>query len=202
MDISVISSAYHLYNTLVLFTATDDTNNGGYDDQYQNPSDLVEAVDLRMKFDDGYDFISTTPRTTTSATKKPVIPTSKATPKQMTVLSREERNKQSKEPKTSHPPLNIQYNPVTKPQENKPVSQIPPKISSGNISSTKRETPPISKQLVRLRGGQRANEGYVEMRGLKEWGLVCDKHGEWTITEANIICKQLGYERYNHSSFY
>ncbi|XP_054258708.1 uncharacterized protein LOC128983440 [Macrosteles quadrilineatus] len=174
--------------------ATDDTNNGGYDDQYQNPSDLVEAVDLRSKFDDGYDFISTTPRTTTSATKKPAIPTSQATPKQMTVLSREERNKQSKEPKTSHPPLNIQYNPVTKPQENKPVSQIPPKISSGNIS-TKRETTPISKQLVRLRGGQRANEGYVEMRGLKEWGLVCDKHGEWTITEANIICKQLGYER-------
>lgn len=84
-----------------------------------------------------------------------------------------------------------------KPQESNPSTSKIPSIPSRKNISSRNEPPPISKQLARLRGGQKASEGYLEMRGLKEWGIVCDKHNQWTITEANIVCKQLGYERYD-----
>ena len=53
---------------------------------------------------------------------------------------------------------------------------------------------PPSGQNVRLRGGRAPYVGYVELFRGGEWGLVCDS-GSWTMKEAEIVCKQLGFER-------
>ena len=41
-------------------------------------------------------------------------------------------------------------------------------------------------------GGATASEGYVEIYLNGEWGRVCSD--EMGIDEANVICKQLGYD--------
>ena len=40
-------------------------------------------------------------------------------------------------------------------------------------------------------------EGYLEVRGGKDqpWGHVCDTIDQWTIQEATIICRHLGFTR-------
>ena len=44
---------------------------------------------------------------------------------------------------------------------------------------------------VRLRGGSKPNEGYVEIKRDETWGGVCDdKVGK---PEADVICRMLGY---------
>ncbi|XP_011630840.1 uncharacterized protein LOC105422952 isoform X2 [Pogonomyrmex barbatus] len=55
---------------------------------------------------------------------------------------------------------------------------------------------PISGQTVRLRNGSGPNNGYVEVQGiLPGWGIVCDSRNSWTLKEAHILCRQLGYIR-------
>ncbi|XP_014478092.1 PREDICTED: uncharacterized protein LOC106746246 isoform X2 [Dinoponera quadriceps] len=55
---------------------------------------------------------------------------------------------------------------------------------------------PISGQVIRLRGGTGPNDGYVEVQGaLPGWGIVCDSRNSWTLKEAHIVCRQLGYTR-------
>lgn len=50
---------------------------------------------------------------------------------------------------------------------------------------------------MRLRGGSSNINGYVEVQGIEPgWGVVCDtKHG-WTLKEANLVCRQLGFTRF------
>lgn len=49
---------------------------------------------------------------------------------------------------------------------------------------------------VRLRGGVTPQEGYVEVMGPgSKWGSVCDKPANWTVEEASVVCRMLGYER-------
>ena len=50
-------------------------------------------------------------------------------------------------------------------------------------------------QLVHLADGRTANEGRVIVRPTvhAEWGTVCDDH--WNLTDANVVCRQLGYSR-------
>ncbi|XP_026679374.1 uncharacterized protein LOC103509181 [Diaphorina citri] len=54
---------------------------------------------------------------------------------------------------------------------------------------------PNSGQMVRLRGGSRPSEGFLELKSSvgTDWGLVCDKPNGWSMEEANVICRQLGY---------
>ncbi|XP_075216413.1 uncharacterized protein LOC142321844 isoform X2 [Lycorma delicatula] len=55
---------------------------------------------------------------------------------------------------------------------------------------------PVSRQYVRLRGGTKPHEGFLELQTTSPgWGIVCDKENSWSIQEANVVCKQLGYER-------
>lgn len=51
--------------------------------------------------------------------------------------------------------------------------------------------------MIRLRGGSGPHDGYVEVQGTNPgWGIVCDSRNGWTLKEAHVVCKQLGYTRY------
>ncbi|XP_034936416.1 uncharacterized protein [Chelonus insularis] len=76
-----------------------------------------------------------------------------------------------------------------------PVYYVPPVNSLHQHDNSKLITP-ASGQILRLRGGSSARDGYVEVQGIQAgWGVVCDTKYGWTIKEANIICRQLGFTR-------
>ncbi|XP_046667977.1 uncharacterized protein LOC124359347 isoform X2 [Homalodisca vitripennis] len=170
-----------------LWNNTNPVNNDENPSYDVNPSasDVVEVLDFRGNLQEDPEPRGTTERTTTTTTTTAKIPTINTTKKP----TREQNNRNLPFPTQPH-----KQSSDIQPEEFNPTTKFPVKPPKKNIAS-RSEPPPISKQMVRLRGGHKANEGYLEMRGLKEWGMVCDKRGEWTLTEANIICKQLGYER-------
>lgn len=61
---------------------------------------------------------------------------------------------------------------------------------------------PDSGQRIRLRGGAGPWEGYVEVRAAqdKPWGHVCDSSDAWTIQDAAVICRTLGFLRQFYSA--
>ncbi len=46
---------------------------------------------------------------------------------------------------------------------------------------------------VQLAGGAVSSEGRVEVFHSGEWLTVCNRLS-WTINEANVVCRQLGYQ--------
>ena len=50
---------------------------------------------------------------------------------------------------------------------------------------------------VRLIGGSQPHEGRVEICFNETWGTICDEihPWDWNISQANVICQQLGYSR-------
>nr|XP_039261876.1 adhesion G-protein coupled receptor G7-like isoform X1 [Styela clava] len=46
---------------------------------------------------------------------------------------------------------------------------------------------------VRLSGGDKINQGYVEVQSAGEWGKICSK--KWSAKETKAVCRHLGYER-------
>ncbi|XP_076629427.1 uncharacterized protein LOC143345828 isoform X2 [Colletes latitarsis] len=79
------------------------------------------------------------------------------------------------------PPFPSYYVPLVKPIDH---------TKKGNLPT------PISGQVVRLRGGSGPHDGYVEVQGKNPgWGVVCDSRNGWTLKEAHVVCKQLGYSR-------
>ena len=50
---------------------------------------------------------------------------------------------------------------------------------------------------VRLVDGSVLSEGRIEICVHNSWGTVC--HNEWDYNDANVICGQLGFQRYGWS---
>ncbi|XP_033297335.1 uncharacterized protein LOC117204237 isoform X3 [Bombus bifarius] len=125
-------------------------------------------------------------------------------------------NVQTVENRTSWQPVPIgnrfnlsswsQYGPGQMPNQNQnrrwdqeeppfPSYYIPPVEPIDHSKKTTLPTP-ISGQVIRLRGGSGPHDGYVEVQGTNPgWGIVCDARNSWTLKEAHVVCKQLGYYR-------
>ncbi|XP_039312478.1 uncharacterized protein LOC105203625 isoform X3 [Solenopsis invicta] len=91
--------------------------------------------------------------------------------------------------------FNIETAPFHEKEPTFPVYYVQPVHPITHSKKSSRPTP-ISGQAVRLRGGTGPNNGYVEVQGaLPGWGIVCDSRNSWTLKEAHILCRQLGYIR-------
>ena len=53
--------------------------------------------------------------------------------------------------------------------------------------------------MIRLQGGDFANQGRVEVYCNGQWGTICDNG--FGSDDANIICKQLGYSGYARMNY-
>ena len=49
---------------------------------------------------------------------------------------------------------------------------------------------------VRLAGGPKPNTGRVEVCINKAWGTMCAVNSQWDEANANVVCSQLGFQRY------
>lgn len=91
--------------------------------------------------------------------------------------------------------FNIETAPFQEEEPSFPVYYVPPVHPLTHSKKSVRLTP-ISGQIIRLRGGSEPSNGYVEIQGeLPGWGIVCDSRNSWTLKEAHILCRQLGYSR-------
>jgi len=67
-----------------------------------------------------------------------------------------------------------------------------PECTHGEEAGVVCHTPDMRlKEKIKLVGGRSKEEGLVEIRVKKKWGLVCSDN--FGITEAQVVCRQLGY---------
>ncbi|XP_018372656.1 PREDICTED: uncharacterized protein LOC108767342 isoform X3 [Trachymyrmex cornetzi] len=91
--------------------------------------------------------------------------------------------------------FNIETAPFQEEEPSFPVYYVQPVYPLTHSKKSVRLTP-ISGQIIRLRDGSGPSNGYVEVQGvLPGWGIVCDSRNSWTLKEAHILCRQLGYSR-------
>ncbi|XP_050533340.1 uncharacterized protein LOC126901133 [Daktulosphaira vitifoliae] len=65
-----------------------------------------------------------------------------------------------------------------------------------NNISVRIDLKPNSTQSIRLRGGPKHSEGFLQVQEKPfQWGVVCDEPNLWTIDKADIVCRQLGFKR-------
>ena len=72
-----------------------------------------------------------------------------------------------------------------------------------NVSSFQRQRgdhifiSPDSGQRLRLKGGRGPWEGYVTIRSAEKlpWNYICTSPGSWSMKEANVVCRHLGFLR-------
>lgn len=70
-------------------------------------------------------------------------------------------------------------------------------LAKGRHLSKRNST--VAQQVVRLRGSRSQSEGFLEMQLIPgSWGMVCDKRNKWNIQEAHLVCRTLGFPRYQH----
>ncbi|XP_034936435.1 serine-rich adhesin for platelets-like isoform X3 [Chelonus insularis] len=88
---------------------------------------------------------------------------------------------------------NIRLSTSIEPPNLTKIKKYPPLIYAWrNTKSVKAIS--ISRQRLRLNGTAQANFGYVEVKGVDDiWRGVCQPT-YWTIAEADIICRELGYQ--------
>ncbi|XP_039277670.1 serine protease svh-1-like [Nilaparvata lugens] len=154
-------------------------------DLIDDPNSYVEKVDVRTSNSFSS---SSTPKTTTTSTTDKAGGSEKKADKPVYRIPPPTRKPKIGSDNTNfrHPSQEGFYI-----VENKTDTKSRPKALSRSISE-----PPLSRQLVRLRGGPRPSEGFLELQISKPgWGIVCDKENSWTSKEADIVCKQLGYAR-------
>jgi len=84
--------------------------------------------------------------------------------------------------------------------QNSSIMYTPPKIVNNKVNNNvavRIDLKPNSTQSIRLRGGPKSSEGFLQVQGKPfQWGVVCDELNSWTIEKADIVCKQLGFKRY------
>ncbi|XP_076238933.1 uncharacterized protein LOC143182076 [Calliopsis andreniformis] len=91
--------------------------------------------------------------------------------------------------------FNIEAAPFAQEEPPFPVYYVPP-VEPLDHSKKIAHPTPISGQVIRLRGGSGPHDGYVEVQGTNPgWGVVCDSRNGWTLKEAHVVCRQLGYAR-------
>ncbi|KAL4149489.1 hypothetical protein QTP88_003430 [Uroleucon formosanum] len=83
--------------------------------------------------------------------------------------------------------------------QNSSIMYTPPKIVNNKVNNNiavRIDLKPNSTQSIRLRGGPKSSEGFLQVQGKPfQWGVVCDELNSWTIEKADIVCKQLGFKR-------
>lgn len=83
---------------------------------------------------------------------------------------------------------------------NSSIIHTPHKIVNNKVENNiavRIDLKPNSTQSIRLRGGPKYSEGFLQVQEKPfQWGVVCDEPNSWTIEKADIVCKQLGFKRY------
>lgn len=81
---------------------------------------------------------------------------------------------------------------------NSSITHTPPKVINNRLDNVavRVDLKPNSTQSIRLRGGPKNSEGFLQVQDKPfQWGVVCDSPNAWTIDKADIVCKQLGFKR-------
>jgi len=78
------------------------------------------------------------------------------------------------------------------------IPHTPPKVLNSKLDNVtvRIDLKPNSTQSIRLRGGPKNSEGFLQVQEKPfQWGVVCDAPNSWTIDKADVVCKQLGFYR-------